>query len=66
MTCSYWIFKLSCLSTTNFQQLINYSSGVPTQGLVPVVISNSKSLLLNVSLDNLKLCLLQENIQFCY
>ena len=63
---THWIFKLSSLSTINFQQLINYSSDVPTLGLIPVVISNSESLLLNVSLDNLKLCLFQENIQFCY
>ena len=36
------------LSTLNLQQFTNYSSGVPTQALVPVAIFNPESLLLSV------------------
>lgn len=43
---SLWGFKVSKLPTLSFQQLVDCSSGVSTQALVPGVVSAAESVLL--------------------
>lgn len=39
MARTFWYFYLSCLSTLNCQQSLNYTSGFPTLTLIPMEVS---------------------------